>query len=293
MAEVDGIDPAPAAAPAQDQDSFGDAFAERAGLAEKKPEADEPKEETQPAPGASADEPADSQGAKPFDPWSGLSDEQKSFFESIRHSESSQRGRVSSLQKQINELKAATPPPAAVEKPGAESQDDKPNRAARLKEAAEEYPEAVGALVEAIVDLEAKLDAQAPKAPATEGAEPDAAALETEYAALENAHPDYRQIGQDPSYSAWVGSKSKAIQNLANSYSADDVASVLTLYKAERTASQQQQPADTGKPDTNAQKRERQLQGSKAVQSRGPGGASGPASDDFHAAFAARAAQKR
>lgn len=287
MAEVDGTSTAPAEAPAQEENSFGDAFAERAGPTEKQPEADAPKDEQQPAPAAESEQaPAEEQGAKSFDPWDGLSEEQKSFFTSLRHSESSSRGRISALQRQLNEARAA--PPAQQQQQREEPKDDTPSRAERLKLAAEEYPDAVAPLVEAIVDLEARLDAAKPQAPATEEAEaPNEAQLEVEYQTLEKAHPDYRQIAQDAKFAEWVGGKSEAIQALSTSYAASDVASVLTLYKAERTAAQP--PANTGKPDTNAQRRERQLEGSKAVQPRGAPATSGPASDDFNAAFAARA----
>lgn len=292
MADILGNDQAPAEAPAQDQTDFAAAFAERTGREEEKPEAqgEEGKEET---PAADAEpakaEPDQSQGAN-FDPWSGLTDEQKRYFEGVRQSESSNRGRVSALQKKVNAYEAAQQPPAGQDQNRGGDQEAKPGRAEKLKQAAEEYPDAVGDLVEEVVELRTQLEAMKPKAPEA-GPEPDAASLEQEYQALEQAHPDYRQIAQDQSYAGWLGSKPKSIQALATSYAAEDVASVLTLFKAERAAAQPN-PAPSAGTDTTAQKRQRQLEGSQAVQSRGGPSSSGPAKDDFHAAFAARAKER-
>ncbi|WP_375188411.1 hypothetical protein [Sphingobium yanoikuyae] len=293
MADNTDTAQAPAAQPAQDDDAFNTAFTAQAGREEEAPEAkEEPKDDTPPAPAADAQEPEEAKA--PFDPWNGLSDEQKGYFQSLQHSESSNRGRVAALNRQISELRAAGQPPAADQQ-GKDADDKgqqpKDDRTERLKAAAEEYPDAVGPLVEAIVDLQARLEDQKPQAPAAQE-EPDAQAMEKEYQALEKAHPDYRQIGADPSYSQWVASKPRAIQELANSYAADDVANVLTLYKAERTASMAP-PKEEAKTDTNAQKRERQLEGSRAVASRGAPVSSGPAADDFNASFAATATRKR
>lgn len=284
MADIPGNEPAPAAAPAQEED-FAAAFAERTGREEEKPEAETPKADEE-APAPAIGEPEDSQGSKEFDPWAGLTEAQKQHFEAIRQSESSNRGRVSALQRKINQM-TATAPSSQVEP--VERKDSQPDRADKLKQAAEEYPDAVGPLVEAIVDLQARLEASMPKAP-EQGAEPDEAALNKEYQALETAHPDYRQIGSDPAYASWVGSKSEQIRALANSYAASDVASVLSLYKAERSASQAT-PA-RAETDTTAQKRQRQLEGSRAVQQRGSPAASEPARDDFNAAFNSRASRR-
>lgn len=290
MADITGSEPNPAGGmPPEQESGFGDAFAERAG-GTNEPEAGEPaaKEEVAAANAEEAKEPADNdQGKKEFDPWDGLSEQQKAHFETLRHSESTYRGRASALQRQINEARAAQPAPKDQAK---DAEDGKPSRAERLKQAAEEYPDAVGPLVEAIADLTERMEASQPKAP-QQGAEPEPEVLEREYQALEAKHPDYRQIGSDPSYANWVGTKSEAIKALATSYSADDVASVITLFKAERQASQAT-PAHAAQTDTQAQKRQRQLEGSRAVTSRGAPASSGPSADDFNAAFNAKAKGK-
>lgn len=285
----------PAGQPEANVDDFSSAFAERAGRDEKQPEAETPKED-EPAP-AAAEPKGDAEPEKAeaqFDPWNGLSDEQKSYFQKLQHSDSSNRGRVASLNRTIEQLRAAGQPPAGQE-PGNEEASPKADddRTAKLKAAAEEYPDAVGPLVEAIVDLQARLEDKTPQAPQEEAA-PSDEDMAKEYEALATAHPDYVEIGSDPSYAKWVGSKPKSIQALANSFAAEDVASVLTLYKAERQASMASQEETPGaKTDTTAHKRERQLEGSRAVLPRGAPTASGPAADDFHAAFNARASAKR
>lgn len=291
MADMQDSASAPASQPDQSADAFASAFAEKAGREEETPPADKQEEHVPAAEENPSEGPVEEQGSKPFDPWIGLSEEQKSYFESLRHSESSNRGRVASLNRQLQEARAASE--AAAQKPKDEGKDDKggeqeESRAERLKRAAEEYPDAVADLVEEVIDLRSRLENTAPAKPA-EGTPPDDEALEKEYVALEEAHPDYRQIGADPAYASWVGSKSEAIKALANSYSAADVASVLTLYKAERAAALSSKQGDDPKPDTNAQRRGRQLEGSRAVENRGAPSASQPAADDFHSAFLAKA----
>lgn len=290
MADTTGSEPNSADVKSPDEESgFGDAFAERAsGTNEPEADTSAAKEQVAATYAEKAQEPADNdQGEKEFDPWAGLSEQQKAHFETLRHSESTYRGRASALARQLNEVQAAKPAPEAKAQ---EADDGKPSRAERLKQAAEEYPDAVGPLVEAIADLTERMEASQPKAP-QQGAEPDPEVLEREYQALEAKHPDYRQIGADPSYANWVGTKSEAIKALATSYSADDVASVITLFKAERQASQAT-PAHNAQTDTQAQKRQRQLEGSRAVTSRGAPASSGPAADDFNAAFNAKARGK-
>jgi len=288
MADITGTDPAPAEALAQENADFSAAFAERTGRDEEKPEAAKPQgDEVSPAPYAekAKEEPEQDQGSD--DPWSGLSEKQKAYFESLKQSESSQRGRVSALNRELQNARAAVTPPKPEAQQGGD-QTDKPSRVDKLKQAAEEYPDAVGDLVEEVVELRAALEGMKPKAPEA-GPEPDEAKLQQEYQALEQAHPDYRQIAQDQSYAGWLGSKPASIQALASSYSADDVANVLTLFKAERAAAQPKSDTAQADTDTQAQKRQRQLEGSKAVQQRGSPTASGPAKDDFNAAFKARA----
>ncbi len=297
MADNDGNLPAPVETPAQEDADFSAAFAERTGREEETPKDNEPDaNEEQSASEAPAAEgkPTQGQGSE-FDPWNGLSDEQKSYFEGLKQSESSQRGRVSALSRKINDMeKAATVPPAPKDQGEGDKEpkakETKAERADRMRKAADEYPDAVGDLVEEVLEMRDRLENSQPKAPA-ESSPPDDAELEKEYAALEKAHPDYRTIGADPAYANWVGTKSEAIRALATSYAASDVSSVLSLYKAEREASLSSKGNAEEKTNTNAQKRERQLEGSKAVESRGSPTSSAPAADDFNSAFKARASR--
>ena len=294
MADITGSENAPAEEQEQENADFDAAFSERitAGREEAEPEAEKPEgKEQAPAGDAEGAQQPDKKEecSKEFDPFSGLSEEQERYFRSLHQSESSQRGRVSALQKKVNGYEAAAKQPPAQQKAdeGGDQQQQQPSRAEKLRQAKEEYPDAVGDLVEEVMELREKLDGMTPKAP-EEGPEPDEATQAREYQALEEKHRDYREIAADPEFHKWIADQSQGVQNLANSYAASDVSSVLSLFKAERQAAQPKNPPAQAETDTTANKRQRQLQGSQAVSSRGAPAASG-VPDDFDAAFEARA----
>lgn len=56
--------------------------------------------------------------------------------------------------------------------------------------------------------------------------------IKQEYSRLEQLHPDFRDIVKDPSLSAWVATQVPKVQQMYDSTSADDAATLLTLFKA-------------------------------------------------------------
>lgn len=256
-----------------------------------------------PASAKAAEAPQDAPPAKSpgsFDPWVGMSPEQRAHWERVQHSEQSQRGRIAALTRKAN---AAPPPPAAEPQQHLPNEDKSKTtkeqsvsqaeeKFNRLKAQAEEYPDVVGAAAEVLADLKSQLD-EIGSAIKPMQENQDAAQHARAYADLESKHSDFRDFIGNQEFIAWVEKQPAGIQQLANSYDASEISSVLSLYKMEQSAtvqpSETQQQGNGQKSATEA-KRERQLDGSKAVNTRGAPAAAG-IPDDFGAAFSARSQQ--
>lgn len=233
-----------------------------------------------------------------FDPWAGMSPEQRSHWEKVQHSEQSQRGRVAALTRKATAAQPQTPAVEPHKQPqgdGNASKEDSVSKAEerfnRIKAQAEEYPDVVGAIPEEIADLKAQL-VEIGNAIKPIRESQDAQQHTQAYVELEAKHPDFRNFIGNETFVGWIESQPDGIQKLVNSYDPSEVSAVLTLYKMENSATSQQSAADQGggqKSATEA-KRERQLDGSKAVSSRGAPAATG-IPDDFGASFKARTDQ--
>lgn len=285
--------------PESDTEGFGSAFAERgAGLrpeeetaAAQAPAVEEEKKDAAPAP--SQDAPADPAAAQPGsekpDPWTGLSPEQAEYFKRLQRSEQAQRGRVAALTKktQNGSQPEARSPSEQRQDPTPQGDADKPDRAQRMRASAEEYPDAVAAIVEELEESRAEIkrlsDIVKPVAE-----DRDAAEMTEAYSKLEKDHPDFREIAEDDSWANWLKDQPDNVQKLGNSWEPAEVSAALRLFKAERAeALAGQEPP---KPSATDEKRGRQLDGSKIVPSRGAPVATG-VPDDFSAAFRARQAK--
>lgn len=307
-------DQEPAGKPVQDDADFAAGFGSVSASgneapedqAGQKPEGDDGKNlsdagslETPPASAKAAEAPQDAPPAKSpgaFDPWAGMSPEQRSHWEKVQHSEQSQRGRIAALSRKVS----AAPPPVAAEphkqpEGDGKTQEDSASKAVerfnRIKAQAEEYPEVIGAIPEELADLKAQLE-EIGNAIKPIRETQDAAQHTQAYIELEAKHPDFRDFIGNEAFVDWVEKQPQGIQKLVNSYDPSEVSSVLTLYKFEHSATMQQQDPGNGGAQRSATeaKRERQLDGSKAITSRGAPAASG-VPDDFGAAFAARTDQ--
>lgn len=99
--------------------------------------------------------------------------------------------------------------------------------------------------------------------------------------ALEQRHPDWRQIAVSNEFRGWVAQQPARIQELVESDAAEDAAYLLDTYKLATTK-------QTLAPDPQLkQRRDRQLRSAQTVPSRGgrAQSASTPPEDDFDAAF--------
>lgn len=298
-------DPAAVEEKTEDQADFSSAFKERAGVEPEAPEGKQP--ETEVVKDAGADAPADkAPGDKPDakpgsdkpDPWAGLNAEQRAAVERLTQSERSQRGRIAALSRKLNSTAPApTAAPAAEAgkaepKPSDDGNDAAATAAAdlqkRLDQAVEDYPDAVGPIAEIIKEMREGM-AQLASTVKPIATDMEAEQLTEAFEQLEQNHSDYVEIAQDRNFLSWVGSQPKSVQAMVNSFDPLEVSLGLTLYKAERAKA----TAEAGggqEPKSNATdaKRERQLEGSRQVSSRGAPAAAGTP-NDFSAAFKARA----
>jgi hypothetical protein len=316
---------APSEAPADGKDGFSAAFAERsadpAGQAAKSQEDEEGKppssdqgpaveagSEEAPAGKAAATEQTSSGQAKAFDPYDGMSPEQRSYWERKEASERSNRGRVGALTKKLNAVTIGTPAPKAPERTeeqggqaseGGEGEggDTVSDLDKRLQAVTDEYGDVVGPVVELLKEVRTKIDTLE-KGPALKAEiDADAEVLTEAYGELEKVHPDYATIAADQNFNAWLGDQPQKVIDLANSFDPREVSLVLTLFKTERsaaTAPQSGQSSETGTTDGTAtdDRRKRQLEGSRQVPGKGQPAVAG-VPDDFSSAFKARAGAQR
>ena len=290
-------------------DEFTAAFSERQGAP-----ADEAREPT----AEGAPDPADPPGSAPAagaedapapqtppDPWAGASPELLAERDKLigerdgfQHSDRSQRGRISALQRELAAARSTPPQQPQGSEPPAEDDEATKTKADRLKTLREDYPDVAGPLLDELDSARQEIRALSERVnPAIDAS--NEATIQAQERILADKHPDYREIGASQDFVDWASSQPKAIQGLAQSFDAADVATVLTLFKAERDASKGGEPADAGKPPQEQQRddrRQRQMQGGREVPSKAPPAASG-APDDFDGAFAheqrKRATQRR
>lgn len=198
-----------------------------------------------------------------------------------KHGFDANRGRVSAYQKKINELEAQkSAHPAPQENPGGSGMSDEqwqsfadeyPEMArameARLNQAASQFEQRVGQAVNArMSEIEHQVQ------PLKERAHEDF--MQSQYAALDQRHPDWREVASSGQFREWIGKQPQAVQKLVESEDAQDASWLMDSYKAMSGASSPQP----------AQQRKQRLQQSVGVKSKGGGRATG-IPDDFEAAF--------
>ena len=278
---------------------FDEAFAERSsgGRSEEDEAADSAAKSSDDDDDNEAGQPPASQQAAAADPWDGKTPEElKAEITKLRHADASQRGRISSLTKKLNETAAApkpSPAPAQSQDQDGNADDDQAAPAAdelqkRMDQAIEDYPDVAGPFAEAMKSLRADMEKLGNQVSPIADAK-DEATMTQAYIDLEAAHPDYRELAVDESYLNWIGDQPEGVQKLANSYDVKEVSLTLSAFKAERDAEMARlNPADEAKKNETDAKRARQLEGAKSVsQSNQPASSGTP--NDFDAAFTRRA----
>lgn len=158
-----------------------------------------------------------------------------------------------------------------------------------LDELAQEFPELskqINIRFEKLIQRLAPQPAQPPAAatePDRSTAKPQPAVnadvedLAREYAALQAAHPDYKQVSGSPEFVAWIKSQPTAVVGLAGSNRAADAIYVMDTFKADRQ--RRNEAAAAAKKQADRQR----LAASVGVRSTPSRAATPP--DDFESAF--------
>ncbi len=277
-----------------DDESFSDAFDEFAGE-EENPEGDTVLDEdsTEPAePGEDSTDPADP--AEPAEPAQEFDESQLpepvrrelvKQRESARvweHKYRSDAGRVSALQKQINELKEGqeTTPTDKQLKEALSSDDG-------WQEFQEVFPEAAGVLETQFSnltrDIEERLtpvQEQVKQTAIETGIQKQMRTLSAPREKGGSGHADFQAIAESQEFKDWGRQQHPSVQELFNSNEAADAAYVLDLYKAMQGGKQQQQQKrdDISRKRKKRQQRNIHLEGQAATPKAGP-------PDDFDGAF--------
>lgn len=292
-----------------EEPGFAAAFSERGAdpqrdEARQPTDGDKPSDQGPPAGGSNDTAPAAAAAetvSSGFDPWDGLTPEQKSHFERLANSERSNRGRVGALTRKLNHQlapRAAEPPQRPADDQHADDQEDKaPAEASdldkRLQSVVDEYGDVVGPIAEVLKQVRDEV-ASLKSVTAQVEVETDAKAIAEAYTSLEQVHPDYAAVAADANFGTWLGDQPKQIIDLANSFDPREVSLALTLFKTER--SDAMAPAPSSAPGNQGHsatdKRARQLEGSRQVAGRGAPAVAG-VPDDFGSAFKARATSPR
>ena len=112
-----------------------------------------------------------------------------------------------------------------------------------------------------------------------------------QYAALEAAHTDWKDVVKSESFVDWLQQQPTAIQQLSNSNDAFEASKLLDYYKMSQP---REDVATTSTVTSLQQKRAKQLQDSTGVKSKpGPGATGVIPPDDFDTAFEMFAADNR
>lgn len=206
-----------------------------------------------------------------------------------QHGFDANRGRVSALQKKINELESSKPADNnneqstgdPVNPEGSGMTDD------QWSEFVEEYPEMAAALDAKLnhvtQTINARLDSevnsrleqiQVELNPLSQRAHEEH--LQSQLKLLNEKHPDWEEVVSSAEFSKWIGEQPEPVQALANSQAAKDAAYVIDTYKALNSVAVQQ-------PSVTNDRKER-LQQNLGVKAKGARQAAG-VPDDFDSAF--------
>lgn len=273
-ADADDLDGAAAAAAADDDENADDA-ANRQGSDD--------------APGDNkAAQAADANKAdKAADVWANATPEQKAAFEAaeadrkkLEQALRSDRGRLSALQRQINEL-TRKPAASAAGNTGA-SDGAEFLQSEDWKNFSTEYPEIAGPLGKVVASLQMQVATQSKVLNAI-GDERQQAALNEQEQILASEHSDWLEVGTSQEFTDWVFTQPRHIQEAAfrnheHIVDAAEAADLIGRYKQFAMPKENNAAANAGGGTQNNRsdaKRRHQLESASSVRGNGPGVASG------------------
>lgn len=217
-------------------------------------------------------------------------------LERLRHSESSQRGRLGAYQRQINDLQRQMSERQQAEQQQQPQQPTGEGDAQQRQDMAEamgsddwqtfaeDFPDMARAL-EARLQSDRKERAQleqrlASYEPALQSIQQQAQEqhLQVQEDALAARHPGWREVVAAPEFAEWLNQQPESLQRLTSSDDAAEAAALLDMYQAQHGDGYA--GGRTGTPD----RRQQRLAAAQSVGRRGAPRQS-QASDDFDAAF--------
>ncbi len=195
----------------------------------------------------------------------------RSKNEELEHSLKSNNGRVSALQKKINELELS-----GNQEEKAPEQADESN--SRLEELREDYPE-FAEMIDLVVRQNNEQSQQHVMQQVEERITPLQQIEQQRYneyqvSLLADEFPDWQAQEQSEGFATWIEQQPPVVQQLIQSRQAEDHAYLLRGYNQTRT----------DKVASITEKRERKLASSEALPNKGPS-KKAIAPDDFEAAF--------
>lgn len=210
------------------------------------------------------------------DPWAQAPEELRTQYQQaqdmiakLEQSDRSNRGRLSALQRQINEMTAQRQQAAESDDQAAmqDSDDD-------FKSLMEDYPE-IAKPIQKMLDQMKSEQTRLQKELGAIGSERRQQALEEQATLLTEEHPDWVDVGSDPGFMQWLNEQPRHIQEAAARNGNEivdyrEAADVVSRYKQFKGISEQPKPNNP-----LADKRQRQLRTATSTQGRGPGAKSG------------------
>ena len=230
------------------------------------------------------------------DIWAEADEGLKSEYDKLRdnndklsHQAKSNAGRIGALQRKLNEFQASSP--AGGVQPSATEVAEAMKTPEAWASFNEEYPDIHDA-IESRLEMERSQNQET----MNRALQPLRAAEEerhvsNQYAALEAAHTDWKDVVNSESFVDWLQEQPNAIQELSNSNDAFEASKLLDYYKLSQPL---EEIATTSTVTSIQQKRAKQLEDSTGVKSKpGPGATGVIPPDDFDTAFEMFAADNR
>jgi predicted RNA-binding Zn ribbon-like protein len=210
------------------------------------------------------------------DPWAQAPEELKTQYQQaqdmiakLEQSDRSNRGRLSALQRQINELTSQRQQAAeSGDKAAMQDSDDD------FKALTEDYPE-IAKPIQKMLDQMKSEQTRLQKELGAIGAERRQQALDEQATLLADEHPDWVDVGSDPGFMQWLQEQPRHIQEAAARNGNEivdyrEAADVVGRYKQFKGIGEQTTPKNS-----LADKRQRQLKTATSAKARGPGAKSG------------------
>lgn len=218
-------------------DEFAAAFSQAA--ASTSPDADEvPQDELpdeQPGEQEAQQEPTSAAGTQPDDPLA-LIEQLKRERDDYKHRFDSNAGRIAAYQRQLDDYQQQI---QQVQQSSGSKKEARETLAQEFNDSSwdelkEDFPEIAHALdsrLKKLEDIESRLSGFEKKIQPLEQNLSEQT-LSREYAALEAAHPDWRDIAQSVEFADWVNTQPTPVRSLIQSKNAADAAYLLNTYKA-------------------------------------------------------------